>query len=418
MSELKISKIKKLKLHDLGDFNKYIMEQQPVIITDLYKKSPISKIDSIESFESEFGDVSLIIGKNYYDRDLLSDSSDNSEDELITVREFFTLIRDNPKTPKLCREQIIPTKIKDFFSVPDISKSNSILCPSSKIYVANEGHVAPLHFDLDQREVLFTQIVGKKNIYLVRPELSARFCPIRNFSGIPVHLFSEEEKKHFFAFNKAFVCKLEPGETLYMPKLWWHYIENIGVTAAFNVRFGLASPSMKLRSLPANYLTQNISRDLIDPVTREASDPELIDKLVDVFFDQYSSPLERITATENALQFAYNEICKTALKTPYLPEWYKSLQNYDQKKQMLYFGYYEPKKVCDGSPDSICNPEDLLKIKAVAAAWYLSDNGLNHLCAAYNPSNKFETMKVRDANLLCTNLLLGRYPEDLDNFRD
>ncbi len=326
------------------DFKNFVVTQTPVIILDLYSNESLLNISSPVQLAEELGDIELTIGSNYYDKFLSDEPSESKfKDYVITLKKYLDSIMHIPEIDLLCREQRLPAMMQARFAVPDLIQVLPNPDAVQMMYVANDRTVAPLHFDGDFREVLFTQIVGKKKIYLVEPRFSARLNPIKNFSGIPIHRFEENEKDEFFAFNHAYHCHLDPRETLYIPKLWWHQLENQGITMAASVRFGTTSHNKLLQSLPLNYLTQNIARELFDPITGESRNESVFKQLV--------SAVEETSLTENhktesllaILKNIYSELCPSSVQIPYLSSWFENEVKNNAKKFELLYGTFKGK---------------------------------------------------------------------------
>ena len=326
------------------NFKDYIVQQKPVIIRDLYPSETLLQIDSPQKMADELGEIEITIGSNYYDK-FLMDEADRPKikDYVIKISKYISIAEQIPEMNLLCREQIMPAEVAKHFKIPDLIQVLSEPNPRQMIYVGNDQTVAPLHFDGDLREVLFTQIVGKKEIYLIEPGFAARLNPIKNFCGIPVHHLSDHERKNFFAFNDAFHCVLEPQETLYIPKLWWHFLKNIGITMAASVRFGTSPHSKMLQTLPFNYLTQNINRALLDPITGTVKDEAILDKLMSANTSVYSSEQERMESVLKVLKEVYGTLCPSAVQLPYLSNWFENEIQKNPKKFQLMYGFSKTK---------------------------------------------------------------------------
>jgi hypothetical protein len=153
MSNLQTIPIQRLSVKDIKTLDPYIEMQQPVIITDLYDNSPIQKINTLELAIQEFGDVEIRLGKNYYDK-FFSGTNDevNHPDQFVLLRDYLALINKNPSTDLYGREQMMPEKMLNYFEIPQLVKDQPFSNAISKIYMANHGLIAPLHYDQDQRE--------------------------------------------------------------------------------------------------------------------------------------------------------------------------------------------------------------------------------------------------------------------------
>lgn len=91
------------------------------------------------------------------------------------------------------------------------------------------------HFDLAQN--IACHVAGEKVFTLFPPDQLANLYPgplDRTPAGVPISLVSLEEPdfERFPRFQKALdvalQARLEPGDALYMPELWWHHVQTTG----------------------------------------------------------------------------------------------------------------------------------------------------------------------------------------------
>jgi hypothetical protein len=103
------------------------------------------------------------------------------------------------------------------------------------------GHAANVSSHYDTVDNLACVAVGTRRFTLFAPQLIDKLYvgPIDNtMAGQPVSLAasSEPNQDRFPLFeeirDQSLVAELEPGDALYLPKLWWHKVES---TAPFNV---------------------------------------------------------------------------------------------------------------------------------------------------------------------------------------
>ena len=104
------------------------------------------------------------------------------------------------------------------------------------------GHPSNVSSHYDAYDNLACVVAGRRRFTLYAPEHIAKLYmgPIDNtMAGPPVSLAASAppgEADRFPLFeeirDQALVAELEPGDALYLPKLWWHQVES---TAPFNV---------------------------------------------------------------------------------------------------------------------------------------------------------------------------------------
>eukprot|EP00066_Takifugu_rubripes_P022207 XP_011611473.1 PREDICTED: HSPB1-associated protein 1 [Takifugu rubripes] len=110
----------------------------------------------------------------------------------------------------------------------------------STLWIGTEGANTPCHLD-SYGYNLVLQVQGRKRWHLFPPEDTAKLYPTR----IPYEessIFSQvdvlrPDLRRFPAFRgaRAHVVTLQPGQVLYVPRHWWHYVESVDpVTVSVN----------------------------------------------------------------------------------------------------------------------------------------------------------------------------------------
>ncbi|XP_072253666.1 HSPB1-associated protein 1 homolog [Leuresthes tenuis] len=110
----------------------------------------------------------------------------------------------------------------------------------STLWIGTEGANTPCHLDSYGCNLVL-QVQGRKRWHLFPPEDTANLYPTR----IPYEessVFSKVDVLHpdltrFPAFQaaKAHVVTLQPGQVLYVPRHWWHYVESVDpITVSVN----------------------------------------------------------------------------------------------------------------------------------------------------------------------------------------
>jgi hypothetical protein len=120
-----------------------------------------------------------------------------------------------------------------------------------------------MHYDVDGRAVLFTQVFGRKRVMIAPPDRGQRACPMTSngtghWSSIFVENLDEEQKLEFARLVGAYDTVLQPGETLLIPTAWWHYIDYVDTGMSFNIRLAPTDYQSRLfavaEALPARHL--------------------------------------------------------------------------------------------------------------------------------------------------------------------
>ncbi|XP_034417459.1 HSPB1-associated protein 1 homolog [Cyclopterus lumpus] len=110
----------------------------------------------------------------------------------------------------------------------------------STLWVGTAGANTPCHLDSYGCNLVL-QVQGRKRWHLFPPEDTEKLYPTRIpyeessvFSRVHV---VHPDLKRFPAFNgaRAHVVTLQPGQVLYVPRHWWHYVESLDpITVSIN----------------------------------------------------------------------------------------------------------------------------------------------------------------------------------------
>lgn len=229
----------------------YVETGTPVIITGLFEGEPIDRIRTREDASAAFGNVPLNVQTEYT---VASESPESAVETTMTFDEYWAHVDAHPDTSLLCTEYEIPPSIMRMFRLPEFCLADDLDVPEVlglprkygdhdlylNIFVANSGNRAHLHFDGDHRQVLLHQMFGRKQVILFNPDacLHLRTTTASPWTpGIYLERMSPQERLDFVAEVGGYHAVLEPGETIYMPALIWHYLGYVDDAMSFNLRF-------------------------------------------------------------------------------------------------------------------------------------------------------------------------------------
>ncbi|KAK4175859.1 hypothetical protein QBC36DRAFT_17342 [Triangularia setosa] len=265
------SPIQRIPSPSLESFQSHLSTPRPLILTGLVSHwpalttSPWSKPAYLLS--RTFSGRRLVpveIGRSYVDAGwsqkiipfseflseyITSPSSDVSKGYLAQHQLFSQLpqLRNDIVVPDLCYTSP-PPKVDDEHPVAELEE------PMLNAWLGPPGTITPLH--TDPYHNLLVQVVGRKYVRLYPPQSKVKTrgkeggVSMDNTAAFDVGVLegwddqppSEEEEeegkngeKEEFGRLECVDCILEPGETLYIPEGWWHYVR--GLSVSFSVSF-------------------------------------------------------------------------------------------------------------------------------------------------------------------------------------
>lgn len=218
-------------------YKNYILEEKPVILDNCINHWPaLEKWKDQNYFIKLAGPrtVSIEIGSKYTDNDWTQ--------RLITIEEFVKqyIYQTEGPTGYLAQYQLfdqIP-ELKNDITEPeyccfsDTNESVDVMA-----WYGPKGTVSPLHHD--PKKNLLTQVVGEKQLFLFAPSDSEYLYPhehelLNNTAQVDPRQ-PDLDKYPKYKSSKPYYCRLKPGQMLYIPPKWWHFVESLSIS--FSVSF-------------------------------------------------------------------------------------------------------------------------------------------------------------------------------------
>ncbi len=282
-------------------YRDYVLPRRPVIITDMFANQPISEIRTIAAARNAFGNVALEVQTEYSSR---AADQRSAASGTMSFSDYLDFAEQNPNSRVMCTEYNTPARVAAQYRLPDLCKLDERGIAASEIldfprrwgthdllsnmFLGNRGNYAHLHYDGDHRQVLLYQVFGRKRVVLFQPpngpKLNVLDAFMQGFCNTYLEHMTDEEKLAFVDYANGYEAVLEPGETVYMPMLIWHYLEYIDTGMSVNFRFGRNRYGRFLcvDNLHRDYYVQNVSAKMVDE---------------DVVATKYSGAIEEITTT-------------------------------------------------------------------------------------------------------------------------
>ena len=215
-------------------WRRYVRPQKPVIVTDLVRDQPLAALSTAAAARRAVGEMSFLVSWNYVASLRYRIDQSKIEPESCSLGDYLDYVDLNPDTPKMCIEQRVTPELESLYAVPALCRK----LDRTLMFIGNAGNFAPLHFDGDNRQVLMTQMFGRKRVVLVPPWSAPKLLPHENFSSICLQNLRPEDQRDFLRYVGGYDCEVRPGESLFMPMLWWHYVEYRETSLSLHFRFG------------------------------------------------------------------------------------------------------------------------------------------------------------------------------------
>lgn len=226
----------------------YLNRNKPVVIRGLWANYPATSKWTVEYFKEQLGNINVGIFDGKIQK---NDRSFKVPDAEMKFSEFLTIITSDENSDiRLFLFNIFKHKpeLRNDFDFPDFTKL--FLKKISFMFFGGKNSVVRLHQDMDWSNVFLTQLHGRKEVILFPPQYSSllyRF-PFNVHSSVDVEK-PDFEKYPGLKFVKGMHCVLEPGDTLFMPSGYWHYIKYIDGGYAINQRSLNPNPKFWIRGL-------------------------------------------------------------------------------------------------------------------------------------------------------------------------
>lgn len=223
MSELRLLPIPRVEKLATAEFrSSYLEPSRPVVIKDLASSWPALKKWTPQFFATEYGSLPVKVYDSSFAR---SGTSYMSSLRKVPFKEYLDLMLTSSMDLRLFAFNI-------FWQAPELKQD--ILWPDmtqgfSKKFIfmffGCKGSVTPLHYDPDLPHLLHTVLYGKKRVVLFANEES------NNLYKHPFNTRSYVDVDHpdFSKFPRlqeatGYQAIIHPGETLFMPSGYWHYM--------------------------------------------------------------------------------------------------------------------------------------------------------------------------------------------------
>jgi hypothetical protein len=217
----------------------YVRASRPVIITGLMDRERMAAYFALEALAERFGDA-VVRAAPTRTGDFAYSPKDGIRYAELPLREILRAFN-GPGASPYYLQTILEFKLPQLLrEIPEPLYCQGARWRRSEMFVAAAGQNAPLHNDLP--EVLLAGFRGRKRLVLIPRAQTACVYPYPWYSAVSnfsrVNAFAPDYRK-FPRFRDVtrYECVLEEGEYLYIPRLWWHYIEPLETCVGISFRW-------------------------------------------------------------------------------------------------------------------------------------------------------------------------------------
>jgi len=201
----------------------YFQKQIPVVIKGLTQNTTAGSTWSINYFRETMGDHEIGV----YDNSKKNSASANTHPDLVMkFKDFLNCIaKDEPTNYRIFLYNLFKhnPELRKEFPCPDFFKS--VLDKVGRMFFGGKNTTVRIHYDIDMSNVLHTHFGARKRVVLIAPEYNDLLyrLPLNTYTLIDP---DKPDYKEYpgLQYVKGYDFILEPGDTLFMPSGYWHYM--------------------------------------------------------------------------------------------------------------------------------------------------------------------------------------------------
>lgn len=247
----------------------FLIPMVPVVLTDLMVTWPAREKWTIDYFKTKYGHLRVPVVSNNYSK---PGKGYMSPDRVISFREYLEILESGPTDLRIFLWNIFreAPELREDFRIPTIMDGFVNELPF--MFFGGQGSKVALHYDIDMSHVFLNQIHGRKRVILFSPDQSRLLY--RHPFTVASYVDINRPDLHRFpalAHAKGYEVTLEPGETVFIPSGFWHYIEYTDGGYSISLRsFGSIPARMRgLANIATHYVVDKGLNHLIGPSWRK-----------------------------------------------------------------------------------------------------------------------------------------------------
>jgi lysine-specific demethylase 8 len=235
LTPLSVATIERIDAPSSGELlTRYVQPRRPVVLQGISDAWPARQW-TLDLLKREFGDVTVQVALTRAGS-VIADPRRGLLHRRTLLRDYLaSLESDDDAAYLMAPAEDLPEQMRHAVSTPPYCEGAAWV--AAKFWLSRAGAVSAMHRDLADN--LHTQIFGTKRFSLVDPGESAGVYPNGLLSSIPNGCQTNIEAPDFARFPRLAgvhlrVAELRPGDTIYIPRRWWHHVRTTAVSLSVN----------------------------------------------------------------------------------------------------------------------------------------------------------------------------------------
>lgn len=204
--------------------NEYVKPQKPVVIEQLIEDWPARQLWNFEYFKSIAGNLEVPL---YNSKPITSKYMYNEPQAKMKLKAYIDLLLTKPTDLRIFLFNLIKERpiLQEHIKTPDVGLKLFKDLPF--LFVGAGNSKVFMHYDIDLANILHIHLYGEKKCLIFPPSQTKYLYKVPNSLKTNDEIdFSQPDFKKFpaLALAKGYTAELSPGETLYMPEGFWHYM--------------------------------------------------------------------------------------------------------------------------------------------------------------------------------------------------
>lgn len=243
-----LSAITRLENPTLKDFEYHIYTTHTPLIFSGKTNSWKAIKWTFESLKKDYGQSQVAPLVNLPSTDIPYFWGNKDYSQRMTLSGFIDYILDNPEVKSYLPQvnaKKFPGMDKDY-NFNDFVPYKGDKPASTSVWIGTRGTHSGFHFD--RRDNFLAQVIGRKFITLASPNEIENLYPLRDmFEKSAI----DPAQPDFMTFPKLrnahlLVGVVNPGDILYIPQLWWHYLHSMDASISVNHWYGEEASLVRL----------------------------------------------------------------------------------------------------------------------------------------------------------------------------